>query len=291
MELKQNYEVDTSGPRPMPWERYLELIMPIWHNLLNEAAEDESALHLFFEQNPSFLPGPFGVGPNFNHGPLLNFVISEPVLPGLRRPRPDFLWLNKQSDRIFIVLIEIEAPAKRWFTAKGVPTAQLAEPMKQMADWDQWFRRPANVAQFQKLYWVRDNWWDRVPFEVHHCLVYGRRAEFEGNDHTASIRRNLFAPNVHPMTFDRLAPVSAGDSLPSAVVRGTDFEARFFPPTFGIEPYRVELGIARLKAKDEALARSPLMPDDRKDFLKKRFRYWDEWAKSPGRYFDGSGPE
>lgn len=275
----------------MAWERYVEMVKPRWQSLLDEASDDEAAFHLFFEQNPSFLPGPFGVGPNFNHGPLLDFVISEPVLPGLKRPRPDFLWLNKQTDRIFIVLIEIEAPAKRWFTKKGTPTADLAVPMKQMADWDQWFRKAGNVTQFQKLYWIRDNWWDRVPFEVHHCLVYGRRAEFESRDDNASIRRNLFAANVHPMTFDRLAPVREGHSLPSAVVRDNEFVARFFPPTFGIEPYRVELGIARLTDKNEALDRSPLMAEDRKGFLKKRFSYWEKWAENPGRYFDQWGPE
>jgi hypothetical protein len=62
-----------------------------------------------------------------HHGAFPNAVISKPELPGLRRPVPDFMWITKVSGLVYPVMIEIETPAKKWFTAAGIQTHALSQ--------------------------------------------------------------------------------------------------------------------------------------------------------------------
>lgn len=277
-QLHKAYEL-AKGPPAVPWKTYVRQAERKWRELLADPSVGEKDDQLFLEQNPSFVPGAFGVEGPANHGPTIGALITQPRLPGLTRPVPDFMWINKQSDRIFVVLIEIEDPHKRWFTTKGSATAQLSQTMGQIAEWKGWFAQNGNVAQFRNLYWLRRDWWARLPMFVRYVLVYGRAAEFDGRDDLSRLRSGIAPEDTTIMTYDRVQPFGIGTDFPCAKVAGDQLVAKWFPPAFSIDPYHVEEGIARLAGKEEAVLASPGIPEDRKNFLISRFRYWDGWAK------------
>lgn len=285
MNLRRRPYALEQGPPAMQWDDYAALVSRLWRDLLDDPDVTEPRIQTFLEQNPALVPGAFGVSGPANHGPFIGALISQPRLPGLTRPVPDFMWIPKQSDRIFIVLIEIEDPRKKWFTRKGSPTAHLSQAISQIAEWKAWFAEPGNVVQFQNLYWLPQNWWRKVPASVQYVLIYGRAAEFEGRDDLLKRRSGLEPADTTIMTFDRLGLMGPSKSVPCAQVRGDRLVAKWFPPTFSIRPLAVENGIARLDGKEDAVDASPHIPSERKAFLKRRFRYWDEWAKDHPRGF------
>lgn len=268
-----------NGPPAVSWNEYVTDAWARWRALLDSQEVAEPVIQLFMEQNPSFVPGAFGVRGPANHGPFIEALITQPRLPGITRPVPDFMWINKQSDAIFVVLVEIEDPKKRWFNAKGVTTPEFNQALGQIASWKSWFNEPGNFTQFQNLYWLPQNWWRKAPTFVQYILVYGRASEFEGKDDLVKQRSGLAPEDTTIMTYDRIKPFESCKDLPCAKVARDQLVAKVFPPTFEIDPYVVENGIARLVQKDSALDASPGITRQRKEFLKSRFRYWDEWAK------------
>ena len=280
--FRRTYEL-ADGPPAVKWEEYIDRASARWISLLSDPEASEADVQLFMEQNPSFVPGAFGVEGPANHGPFIGALITQPRLPGLTRPVPDFMWINKQSDRLFVVLIEIEDPKKRWFNAKGVTTSDFNQALGQIAEWKAWFSEPGNVVQFQQLYWLPRNWWRKVPMVVKYVLVYGRASEFEGKDDLLKRRSGLEPEDTMVMTYDRIKPLSISSSLPCAQVRGNQLAAKWFPPTFEIYPMEVEEGIGRLVGKVEALNASPGISPERKQFLAERFVYWDTWLEEDER--------
>lgn len=105
----------------MSWEDYERLILAQWSGVLGRSpGPPELAVHRFLEQHPSMVPGAFNiVGGSSGHYPWLSALISRPPLPSYDRRIPDFMWLSLNSETEEPVLIEIEAPDKRWFCLSG----------------------------------------------------------------------------------------------------------------------------------------------------------------------------
>lgn len=62
--------------------------------------------------------------------------------------RCDFCWLNDNSDGPEWVLVEIEKPNMRLFTAKGEPGSDLNHAVEQVTSWDRYFSRyPAEMKR------------------------------------------------------------------------------------------------------------------------------------------------
>src|SRR5262249_21186649 len=119
--LTTSYEIEKSRHGPLEWEEYEALLLKEWQDLLGMApAQSENIFHKFLEQHPCMLPGAQAVfsRPSADY-PFLCAAISQPVLPSYRHRSPDFMWIAGDSATNYPVLIEIEAPTKKWFVQSG----------------------------------------------------------------------------------------------------------------------------------------------------------------------------
>jgi hypothetical protein len=252
---------------------YLEALDADWKSFLESAnPKDESAFQQYLEWHPSLLPGPHGTPWGRYHGPPLGVVFSQPELPGFRAKRPDFLVLERDSATTYAVLIEIEAPAKRWSTAAGVPTADLTQAIDQLRDWKVWFADPLNVLQFIKLYDLNDQI-ETSRLVQHYVLVYGRRHEATNMEAFARKRHDLAGPNEYFMTYDRLEPNGAGALTVKLDRSGPDTRLRAISvtPRFALNTHNAEWFLSLLEGR-EAIMTNPLMSDHQRTSLLKRER-------------------
>ena len=96
------------------------------------------------------VPGAFNlIGGSSGRCPHFSVLVSQPPLPSYDRRLPDFLWLSTNSAIDEPVLVEIESPARRWFTASGKQTADLTHALGQISEWKAWFNEPRNVDAFK----------------------------------------------------------------------------------------------------------------------------------------------
>src|SRR5262245_45636995 len=125
---------------PMRWEDYEEVVSTHWNNLLTSVpSPSEQTVHRFLEQHPCLVPGAFNIiGGTSGHYPSMSALFSQPPLPSYDRRIPDFMWLSANSEIDEPVLVELEAPDKRWFTKSGEQTAHLTQALGQIADWKAW---------------------------------------------------------------------------------------------------------------------------------------------------------
>ncbi len=113
--LQKNFEIIKDAPPPMDWSDYERLILEQWKRLLSSIEfKDEKYFQHFFEQNPCMLSGAYGLLSSPDVFP--SALISKPILPDFTRKIPDFMWITFDSANIYPILIEIESPAKQWFT-------------------------------------------------------------------------------------------------------------------------------------------------------------------------------
>jgi hypothetical protein len=276
-EPKTSYEMAKNPPSPMPWEGYESRLKRAWEEVLNSDCA-ESEVHRFLEQHPCLLPGPFSMSGESGHFPFPDAVVSKPPLLGIGRREPDFMWLATDSMFFEPVLIEIERPNKRWFTSKGVPSADLTQAQNQLAQWRAWFTEPANVGVFHKSFDIPEQF-QRRTLRVSCVLIYGRRHECERKHHLNKIRAQLAREGEYLMSFDRLNPNPKARYL-YTVRRQTDgYEAIAFPPTYVLGPGFAEEYLA-VRGKEEAVAKSSWISQSRRDFIGKRFSYWENWERN-----------
>lgn len=276
-------------PDPVPaldWDTYQDLITPKWTQLV-KAKRPENDYQLFLEQNPSFICPPLNPQTQGgHHGPILHAVISQPSLTGLRNEfRADFGAFIKDSARLILVLTEIETPAKKWFTKTGQQTAMFTQAYTQLAKWRIWFNTRGNSERFLEEYRIEDPELLRLEFKQHFVLVYGSQEEFDDNpDHT--LNRQMFnKPDETICTFNRLYPRPELMNCCTVTIDKTGYRAKYFPPTFMLGPSRAA-GYHQITEKESAIDRSPGIENARKNFLKKRFPYWESWANTPRQGFE-----
>ncbi len=270
---------DPDRPQPIAWSTYGDRVMGEWDALLATNPE-EHQVQAFLELHPAMIPGGSGdVGPGGHHRSEMGAVFRRPKLDGAGRTfEPDFMWVTRSTSLITPILIEIEKPSKRWFRADGRPTAEFREAHDQLNDWRAWFTHDENKALFRKQYLFEDLYRDRV-LEPHFVLIYGRQNEFDlggHHRHPDELRRKRDtqrAANEQFMTFDSLSP--RHDHANSLTVTMTSNGPRpyAFSPLYATDT-STGPDAMRLGDPTEALNRSVMMSDERKQYIAARWTHW-----------------
>ncbi len=280
--LEKTYKMETPPDSGMPWGEYDKLLKSEWELLLNgQPPSSEPAVQEFLEQHPSLVPGAFNaLGSESGHYPWHSALISQPPLPSYNHKIPDFMWLSRNSGTEEPVLIEIEAPSKRWFKENNDQTADFSHALNQIQGWKAWFQNPLNVQGFQQFYGLDVDSWRRRHFRPAYVLIYGRRSDADANPHRTALRAHFGADDVVLMTFDRLTPNPKADQFICVKAnRAGELRAISVPPTL---KWSANLASDRAPIQNlpDAINRSKGMTDARKDFLIRRLRFWNDWVKS-----------
>lgn len=273
----RTYQLSKLAPPAMSWSAYSERVSSEWHSLLNSpTGAKESAIQAFLENHPCMVPGSQSMSGTSGHSAFPAALIRQPKLAGYMTRVPDFMWLATDSGTNYAVVIEIESPTKRWFNSDGTQTAKFSQAQNQLTEWRKWFDDPTNRLSFLNYY--------KFPslhrrFLPQYVLVYGRSSEFEQAPELAAKRQLLQRDNEYYMSFDRLHPISDASNYMTVECKNDGFSAVSMPATLELGPLHSEYR-ARIINKEEAVANSPFMSEERKAFLKSRFSYWDDWVKN-----------
>lgn len=265
----------------MGWQEYHDRALSAWNALLAEDPE-ESRVQEFLELHPAMIPGGSGdIGPGGHHNSEMGLVFRQPELRGMSRSfLPDFMWVTHSSSLVTPILIEIERPSKRWFRRNERPTAEFTAAHDQLAQWKAWFADEGNVHAFRQRYLFEEPYGGR-QFLPQYLLVYGRQHEFElggGHRNPASLtgkRNHLRRADEFFMTFDSLRPRHDHRNSITATMTPSGPVPFAFSPVYGTGPRTGEAAVI-LGSPREALDRSAMMSDDRRQYLAAR---WDYWAK------------
>ena len=275
----RSYQIETPPQPAMTWDEYEPMVSTEWADVLDsEPPVSETVVQAFLERHPSMVPGAFTLSGRSGHHPRFSGLISQPPLPSYDRRVPDFMWLSLNSDTEQPVLIEVEAPSKRWFTQAGKPTAQLTQAIDQIAEWKAWFDVPNNIEAFRAHYQLDRDAWMRRRFQPAFVLIYGRRSEANATPQLTKKRAHLQLRDVVMMTYDRIAPDRNADQLITMRVNATGtLKAVSVPPTIRWYPILAR-DRAKITALDVAIASNSDIPLARRNFLVRRLSYWNKWA-------------
>jgi hypothetical protein len=191
-------------------------------------------------------------------------------------------WLASDSANFTPVFIEIESPAKRWFTQAEVPTSDLTQAINQLAQWRAWLNQNANVAVFYDAFEVPEALRRHLTFRPEFVLIYGRRSEFDERPQLRRLREQFERHGQVVMTFDRLEPRSDCQQYLTATKRNGRYRALAVPPTVRLGPLPAE-DFSRIDRIPEAVEASPWMTPERRTFLIERLPYWTHWARHEPR--------
>lgn len=177
------------------------------------------------------------------------------------------------------VLVEIEAPSKRWFTKAGKQTDELTQALDQIVEWKAWFSVPHNIEAFKAFYRLDRDACRRRRFQPAYQLIYGRRAEANARPILTQKRAYLHANDVIIMTYDRLQPNTKANDLIclKAEASGT-FRVVSVPATLTWNPNLADER-ALVRGWDTAIEANPNISRSRKDFLIRRLPYREEWGR------------
>lgn len=192
-------------------------------------------------------------------------------------------------------LIEIEAPGKRLFTAKGTTRSEFNQARDQISEWHAWFNKNANDHAFRVEYGISSEGTLPDAVQLECVLVYGRKYEWERHPELAGKRSVLFrGAGDSQASFDRLAERLARnvhllyDAITVKPIGHGRFRALYVAPTFGFSPSKADR-LLWIDGLSDAINDQPEIPDDRKRFLKQRLSYWTDWATRGARGLISSG--
>lgn len=269
--LKKNYEMIKDAPPALSWDVYAQQSYEEYQTLLKET-KNECDFHTFFEQNPSFIPGAFQFFGVSGHSPYTHSLISKPTLNGLFNRVPDFVWLAKNSLYFTPVLIEIENPSKKTFTSSHNQTADFSQALGQIAEWKAILSKPENILQFYQNFAIPNE--IRIKtFAPQYLLIYGRRAEFENNQILLNKRAQLTPDDVGLISFDRLRPDPNAANFTCVALANGKYTVKTIPPTFTYSP-GTAYNLSIISEFDKAIPSIKGISDERRNFLKERYRYW-----------------
>ena len=284
----ESFDFIEDRPRATSWEDYETYVRKSWTQLL-AANPDEAVVQSFLEQHPCLVPGAYGhLVMASGHGPYPEALISKPNLSGTFTRIPDFMWIAGDSATITPVLVEIEAPAKRWFTKSGKPTAHFTQARHQLTEWKTWFQQPENEQVFRGTYLA--HYRVQMPIKPLFVLVFGRRNEALDDENARSNRAAMQNPDEFFMTFDRLQPKEDASGYPCVRYSDRSFIAITFPPTFRLGPANAE-HVSLIREREAAINACELMSPERREFLVGRLDYWDSWAARTDGSFFAAGVE
>jgi len=267
------YEFVKNAPKPISENKYFPIVLGKLTELLNNNPSDEKKFQGFFEKNPCLVPGARDefsrIGRPSGHGPYLDTLITQPNITGIIKRKPDFMWIAYDSDVLVPVIIEIEAPSKKYFNKDGNPTAHFSKARHQLEEWQAILSRPENVFRFYEDFAIEDDL-KNLRFEPHFILLYGRREEFKGDKILTQKRSFMKGANQTIMSYDRLSPARNKNFICCEVKNGKYF-AKALSPTFHIGPYDDDLlCIQNLIA---GIDNMEFTTNERKSFLRKRIPY------------------
>lgn len=272
----KTYEMAVSPPPAMSWKDYSQIVEHEWQKLLaSPHGEVEANIQTFLETHPCMVPGSQSMSGTSGHAPILASLLKQPRLSGFSQKIPDFMWLATDSMTNYAVFVEIETPQKKWFTGKGVPTADFTQARNQLSEWHDWITDPINQQSFLNHYRFHSPF---RSFRPEYVLIYGRRSEFDQNPFLARKRARLQNANETHMTFDRLHPISNAKEYMTVERTFDGYRAVSVPACIELGPGLADCRSA-IREKEEAVDRSPFMTAERKQFLKSRFAYWDAWNR------------
>lgn len=274
--LERTYKMTENPPQPMGWKEYEQKLRDAW-NILLDSNPQEVKVQAFLEKHPCMIPGSSSMTMTSGHYPFPDAVISQPPLVGVGERIPDFMWLATSSLHFEPVLIEIERPDKKWFNSSGSPSADFTQAHNQLAQWKAWFDHPENRLVFYENFDV-PHFIRQRKMRVSFVLIYGRRSEYEGNEPLNRIRAELARQDEYLMSFDRLTPSSDVQYLFTVKKISNSFRAIAYPPTYTLSSNLADR-YSIINNKEEAIDACEWMTPERKDFLKSRFPYWENWAK------------
>ncbi|MCM3185942.1 Shedu anti-phage system protein SduA domain-containing protein [Priestia megaterium] len=285
--FKKAYELIDDAPKAFEWDVYENMAIEEYQELLKQKGHEEFVFQEFFERNPAFLPGAFGIYGESGHSPYNNALITQPILQGLTSKIPDFLWIASDSGTIYPIFIEIETPNKRWFKKNGVPTAEFTQAQNQLSDWKIWLSNPVHQNLFYQYYDIDREITSGKAVRPQFVLIFGSRNEFARNPELNQKRGQLVRENETYMTFDRLLPnIKARNSI-TCKVRNRKYTAKFISPSFRLGPVYAE-ELSKIDNKEEAINNSKI-DDIRKDFILSRLPYWEEFGRRQPRGMRNTG--
>ncbi|MDH3650865.1 MAG: DUF4263 domain-containing protein [Saprospiraceae bacterium] len=274
------FEYEVSSPPPISEDEYRKQALEEYHRLLQTSPEKEEVFQDFLEVNPAFVPGmnaTAGSGSTSSHGPFRSTLISQPRIKGIEGKIPDFMWLAFDSSVFSPVLIEIEAPAKKYFTKKRSYSGDLAQALTQLNEW----KTILNDATYRSTFF-RD--FD-IPLDLQakgfwpvYILIYGRRNEFEHDQVLNGLKASLNEADQRIMSFDRLEPFgSPYAGYATCKVKTAKYEA------IGLDP-RSLIGhkadfMDDTKFTQMTTDKMMFTANQRKAFLQKRIPFWQEYWK------------
>ncbi|MFF4198281.1 Shedu anti-phage system protein SduA domain-containing protein [Nonomuraea sp. NPDC001831] len=269
-------------PQAIAWDVYESWLTEEWRRLL-QSNPPETLVQAFLEQHPSLLPGAADDVGRGHHGPCWDAVITQPRLKGLGRDRiPDFMWVRRDTATVHVLCIEIEAPGKPWFTSSGQSAAELTQALDQLLEWKVWFTNPENALAFRHAY-IPPEFSDR-RIEPQFLLIYGRDSEFQRDssrherpEHLRRKRDFLPRRSEFLYTFDQLRPEKDAQNCSTISGIRAEFELVAMPPTIrtGSSTKTLASEIAEI---GQVLGSAPLISEERKAYLIKRWQYWREQA-------------
>ncbi|MEH2241922.1 Shedu anti-phage system protein SduA domain-containing protein [Nostoc sp.] len=286
MILKKTYIIE-KGPKEFDIDTYREERNKKYKILL-DTTNSEKELQKFFEENPSFIPGAWTPGTKSGHYPLHCALITQPKLQGLTTRIPDFMWIATHSSGWYPTLIEIESPSKNILKNNGQPTSNFTQARNQLEQWKTWFSSASNVQQFLEQYQIPDYIRNERQMKLHMILIYGRRNEFEFDATKSKERMSLMSDGMELMSYDRL---SCDRELHNAITirlnANGKYEALSIPPTFQLGPHFANR-LLKIFGINEAFNKTIDITDERREFLKRRCPYWEDWAQNGEKGMVGS---
>lgn len=275
-----SYKFIKDAPKPIDTDEYIKRLMIEFQELLKNKSSDEEEFQKFFERNPCMVPGArseFDFSPS-GHPPVRNTLIAQPRIRGIINRQPDFMWLSSDSVVFCPVLIEIEAPIKKYFNQDGSPTAAFTKAKNQLDEWRTILSKPENQLSFYNDFNVPLDL-RRNTFDPYYLLIYGRREEYENNQTLKDKRKTLVdkSSNQYLMSFDRLQPLYVDQSCITSNVKDGEYKTKHLSPTFKIGPHKNQL--LDFENLIEAVDRMAYTSDERKVFLKQRIPYCLEKIK------------
>lgn len=262
-------------PAAESFDGYASRISNQYLEMLDDTSLKEKDYQRFFENNPCMLPG-FNHG-NPSHGAAFFAAVSQPALDGQIRRRPDFMWLLETSLELIPVFIEIECPSKDMFrSSDNVQNAKFTQACEQIAEWRALLQNRDVVERFYDRYAVPDRK-RSMKFSPHYILVYGRRQEYVNDSFLTGKRAAKQTDDFEIISFDRLKPSHDAMRYGAVKVRPNgSVYAVAVPPTFQLGP-SIAGYISCWQDFDTAVDSMEVASEERKAFLKSRYRYWCDW--------------
>lgn len=277
--LTKHYEIIKDAPKEIAWNEYYPLVMEEYLQLLKTSGDDEKAFQVFFENNPSFIPGALELFGQSGHYPHMDTLISQPQLGVSFKRIPDYVWLAQDSLTFCPVFVEIEKPNKKMFNLQGNASADFTQAIGQIKEWRGLLKNPINVQVFYEYFDIPLHLRKKV-FNPQFLLIYGRREEYENNEMLTLMRSELQENNIEIMSFDRLKPLADYQQFTCSKVKHKQYHIISIPPTFRYRADCAEV-LYLYQGFKEKIDEMKHTSDGRKEFLKNRYNYWTTFKGNP----------